>query len=1009
VANAAPVVGLVAGTPTLPEGGTAAVNLSVADLNPTNTQSVVVDWGDGSAAQPVTLPAGAVGAVGLTHGYAVGGTYTVTATPTNGRGKAGAAATVSLTVTKVAPVVGLATIAPTPDGSPAAVSGMVAAPAGRAQTVTVTWGDGTTSAVTPAAGQTAYAATHTYILPGNYTVSVQAVDSVNLASATVSGTAVVTNVAPSALALARNAALLTDEDVLVVSGAFVDPGIGDTFTAAVDWGDGTAGSSQAVAAGVRTFGGLTHTYAHYGQFAPTVTLTDAYGGRTTAALTEVVRAAPPARLQVGVGAAALGQATTLSGTFDNPDGAAVNLVVSWGDGARQVVPLAAGAATFAGLAHTYAAPGSHPVATAGAADPAPASVYAAQRYGPDFTQTASGLAPGEVYRVRLHFAETYWAEAGKRVFDVAANGRPLLTDFDVFRAAGGADRAVVREFLVPADAAGRVALRFLTRVDNAFVSAVEVLPTVRAAAVAAGRATAAGAFAPDTASGGRVAAFPNAVIDTTKAAGPAPQAVYQTERFGDFSYALGNLAPNAGYSLRLHFAELNPGVTAWVRQFDVLMNGAVVLAGFDIFAAAGGRGIAVTRDIPVAADATGTVTVQVRSIAGKSLGKLNGLELFAGAATVTAPVYGVPSAPAVNLTATATGQANAVGLTGTFAADGPARPFTATVDWGDGSAPTVLILPVGTFAFNAGTHRFAAPGLLAVTVTVADGIAPARRTQVPVAVYGPLAAPALTLSAAALVAGGQVGLRASLPAAAPARPLTVTIDWGDGTLPTTQSLPAGATGFDPGAHTYAAAGNPTVTVTVADAYGNTVSTTAKVAVAPRPTLTGAVVNDGSAQRSRVTSLTVTFAGQVTVGAGAFVLTRTGDGATIALTATVSYVGGQTVVTVTFAGPGTEFGSLADGRYTLKVRGSLLADANGNPVDAGGTGTPGSDYQLSFFRLFGDVSGDGAVNGTDFGRFRLAFGQAAGNPGYDPAFDWNGDGAVNGTDFGQFRSRFGSRI
>src|SRR5205823_10912312 len=80
------------------------------------------------------------------------------------------------------------------------------------------------------------------------------------------------------------------------------------------------------------------------------------------------------------------------------------------------------------------------------------------------------------------------------------------------------------------------------------------------------------------------------------------------------------------------------------------------------------------------------------------------------------------------------------------------------------------------------------------------------------------------------------------------------------------------------------------------------------------------VNGGAAQRSLVTDLTVTFSAQVsfaTTPGAAFTLTRNSDGAAVTFTATATVVGGVTVVTLNnFGGAATQFGSLADGRYTL---------------------------------------------------------------------------------------------
>ena len=48
--------------------------------------------------------------------------------------------------------------------------------------------------------------------------------------------------------------------------------------------------------------------------------------------------------------------------------------------------------------------------------------------------------------VRLHFAELEGTEPGERVFDVKLQGKTVLKDFDVVKAAGGSRRALVKQF-----------------------------------------------------------------------------------------------------------------------------------------------------------------------------------------------------------------------------------------------------------------------------------------------------------------------------------------------------------------------------------------------------------------------------------------------------------------------------------------------------------------------------------------------------------------------------------
>lgn len=63
------------------------------------------------------------------------------------------------------------------------------------------------------------------------------------------------------------------------------------------------------------------------------------------------------------------------------------------------------------------------------------------------------------YTVTLYFAEPEYREAGKRVFNVLIQGRTVLNNFDVFKAAGGPMRGVVKTFQ-NIKAAGTIEVRF---------------------------------------------------------------------------------------------------------------------------------------------------------------------------------------------------------------------------------------------------------------------------------------------------------------------------------------------------------------------------------------------------------------------------------------------------------------------------------------------------------------------------------------------------------------------
>src|SRR5437870_8856937 len=102
-----------------------------------------------------------------------------------------------------------------------------------------------------------------------------------------------------------------------------------------------------------------------------------------------------------------------------------------------------------------------------------------------------------------------------------------------------------------------------------------------------------------------------------------------------------------------------------------------------------------------------------------------------------------------------------------------------------------------------------------------------------------------------------------------------------------------------------------------------------------------VLNDGSAQRSMVNSLTVTFSGAATLDPGAIELSRQ-DGSLVDAQVSISLLSGKTVAVLSFAG--TEFvgGSLADGSYTLTVRADQVHDRWGRELDGDNDGDAGGD-------------------------------------------------------------------
>jgi hypothetical protein len=105
----------------------------------------------------------------------------------------------------------------------------------------------------------------------------------------------------------------------------------------------------------------------------------------------------------------------------------------------------------------------------------PQSVFQTERFG-EFTYTLPGFTAGRAATVTLYFAETFWTAAGQRTFNVVINGATVLSAFDIFAAAGGANRAIARTFNTNANGNGQVVIQ-LTRgggPDNPKISGLTV-------------------------------------------------------------------------------------------------------------------------------------------------------------------------------------------------------------------------------------------------------------------------------------------------------------------------------------------------------------------------------------------------------------------------------------------------------------------------------------------------------------------------------------------------------
>jgi hypothetical protein len=352
------------------------------------------------------------------------------------------------------------------------------------------------------------------------------------------------------------------------------------------------------------------------------------------------------------------------------------------------------------------------------------AVYQTARTG-NFTYTIPGFGPGSSQTVRLHFAETFFAAAGSRVFNVSINGTQVLTNFDIFAAAGAKNKAVIEQFTENANASGQYVIQFTSVVNNSLVSGIEIIssgtcnvpsapsglsataastsqinlswtassssctPTYSVfrsttsgftpsssnqvgsgvtgttfsdtgltcnttyfylveavnsagASPASNQASATTQACPTTVveinsggpavtpfvadvdfAGGGTISHANP-IDLSGVTNPAPTAVYQTARVGNFTYTIPGFTAGSSHTVRLHFAETF-FASSGSRTFKVSIKGTQVLTNFDVFATAGAKNKAVIEQFTENANASGQYVITFTSVVNQSL--VSGIEV----------------------------------------------------------------------------------------------------------------------------------------------------------------------------------------------------------------------------------------------------------------------------------------------------------------------------------------------------------------------------------------------
>ena len=239
---------------------------------------------------------------------------------------------------------------------------------------------------------------------------------------------------------------------------------------------------------------------------------------------------------------------------------------------------------------------------------------------------------------------------------------------------------------------------------------------------------------------------------------------------------------------------------------------------------------AVQEPTPTSGDALGTAI-------GLDDGALIAAARGAGAVDLYQPIATISLS---STTTFATGSYNSVIASGEFTDGNPSVPLQASINWGDGSPNTVVDLPVGSYAFSAPHEYTSNPASASFTigVTLSDPYGESAFAQTTVAISNPapfFAAPGLVLSSSSIVEGGTVSVSGTIQSPGGSDSSSVTLNWGDGSAPTTIDLAAGQDTFST-SHVYlnnppgAESENYAIVGSVTDQNGQTGYASANVTV-----------------------------------------------------------------------------------------------------------------------------------------------------------------------------------
>ncbi len=386
VKNVPPTVAMTYSSTHIKEGQSVTVDGTITDPGTLDSQTVSVDWGDGTKPTVIkrtpdqrTFEA--------THTYVDDnptGTpwdnYTLATTVTDddtGVGTASQTIRVDNVPPKLANLIWTKNVN---EGSAVTVSGDIVDPGlADTETVSIDWKDGTTTVIHRTPAERSFTTSHVYVddnptgTPQDPYTPVATVTDDDTGTTSNPMPLTVHNVAPT-VTFTTDKQTLNEGQTLTINGQITDPGLADTQTVVVDWGDGTPPQTfPTLPADQRAFT-YTHTYLDDN---PTgtpsdinhvkVTVTDDDTGVGTATHDVTVNNVPPTvAISLDETTITENNSVTLTGTITDPGVQDTQTVlIDWGPGRTkadefQTIQLPADQRTFA-ASKAYGDNGTFPI------------------------------------------------------------------------------------------------------------------------------------------------------------------------------------------------------------------------------------------------------------------------------------------------------------------------------------------------------------------------------------------------------------------------------------------------------------------------------------------------------------------------------------------------------------------------------------------------------------------------------------------------------------------------